>query len=930
LGTDSAPEQNKMNLNYRNMTNGVVVPNLEANFYPWTAIEFFTIAADRMLRDYSQEWLAENPQAFTNTFGTIITNNFGITNIPVWVDGRFVYTPAIQRVLQLAANIYDATTNNNTAALGTNFPSVFRPTFWVTNENGYTDVYIDGYEQVVSVTGTNDLQLALPVDITDLLLGASIVNYPNGVNVYGVPWIIGAKKGFPNFNEFSMLTLVGIDRKLEITRPSFDASLSLYSTNQMYILSISNSLGVECWNSYATNYFPSPGGLTIVARDNLSMTLSNMDNGTTPAFWSAAPNPANFPLNNAVTIPAGPPGWPGTVPWTITSARPNPNSGSFDIPLMANATFLTNSIYVYPPADSFTPADSDAVNDYVDLGTPALPQFDLVITNRLQVFMLDGNHVIDYVQFVGPDSSTNLNAIIADVPAPPHDSSDAGLWNTNLDNGTPPTPQGVINQILYSTDPRNNGDRLVSKDNGTWRNPPGGGTVADAIAALNAFLDVLDHTGSGGKDLTGDTAPPTLNTNLSVQVPFTPVRYVYGYTSWQANDPLVHYLASDLNFTGVESTGSGSVGLQTGWHPWDNAWRTNAPGTNLRRLNDRYSPWGWSYLGNTNACYNLAYKDPLVRSSDNWDFPTNKFPTVGWLGRVHRGTPWQTVYLKSPPVDSATWTNWTGDFISSGFDATNSMPTRDRLLFDLFTTAFNDNATRGQLSVNVGANDPNNPQAGLAAWSALFSGVEVFSNNVPTSLRFQGTPQYQNPPPSYTNLIINPAGPAGTNSALGQIVAGINQMRASFVNVDGLQGAFEHAGDILATPTLTAHSPFLNWPDAVQRQNGISDEMYEWLPQQAMSLLRVSGAPQSPMRYVIYSYGQALKPAPNSIYTGGGQFFGMVTNYQVVSETATRAVVRFGSTLTNNICFTNSPPTMTNQVINNNAVIESFNVMPPD
>jgi hypothetical protein len=73
-----------------------------------------------------------------------------------------------------------------------------------------------------------------------------------------------------------------------------------------------------------------------------------------------------------------------------------------------------------------------------------------------------------------------------------------------------------------------------------------------------------------------------------------------------------------------------------------------------------------------------------------------------------------------------------------------------------------------------------------------------------------------------------------------------------------------------------------------------------------------------------------LKPAPNSIYTGGGQFFGMVTNYQVVSETATRAVVRFGSTLTNNICFTNSPPTMTNQVINNNAVIESFNVMPPD
>jgi hypothetical protein len=97
-----------------------------------------------------------------------------------------------------------------------------------------------------------------------------------------------------------------------------------------------------------------------------------------------------------------------------------------------------------------------------------------------------------------------------------------------------------------------------------------------------------------------------------------------------------------------------------------------------------------------------------------------------------------------------------------------------------------------------------------------------------------------------------------------------------------------------------------------------------------MSLLRVSGSP----RYVIYCYGQALKPAPNSIYTGGGQFFGMVTNYQVVSEIATRAVVRFNSTLTNVIAGTNivgginwfSVPVVTN----NNAVIESFNILPPD
>ena len=36
-----------------------------------------------------------------------------------------------------------------------------------------------------------------------------------------------------------------------------------------------------------------------------------------------------------------------------------------------------------------------------------------------------------------------------------------------------------------------------------------------------------------------------------------------------------------------------------------------------------------------------------MSQSDNWNFPTNKYPTVGWLGRVHRGTPWQTVYFKA-------------------------------------------------------------------------------------------------------------------------------------------------------------------------------------------------------------------------------------------------------------------------------------------
>ena len=100
----------------------------------------------------------------------------------------------------------------------------------------------------------------------------------------------------------------------------------------------------------------------------------------------------------------------------------------------------------------------------------------------------------------------------------------------------------------------------------------------------------------------------------------------------------------------------------------------NWPG-NLGKLNQRYKPWGGNSI---DGCGHepAAIKDPLVTSSDDWNFPTNKFPTVGWLGRVHRGTPWQTVYLKSSDVlpiktilaitaiGTNLWVDWTGNLNS--------------------------------------------------------------------------------------------------------------------------------------------------------------------------------------------------------------------------------------------------------------------------
>ena len=343
----------------------------------------------------------------------------------------------------------------------------------------------------------------------------------------------------------------------------------------------------------------------------------------------------------------------------------------------------------------------------------------------------------------------------------------------------------------------------------------------------------------------------------------------------------------------------------------------------------------------TKNYYNLSYKDPLVSSSDNWDFPTNKYSGVGLLGRVHRGSPWQSVFLKSTnifglvpqvngaPAGAATWQVWTGN--PNAIDAYNASPMQDRLLFDLFTTTLSDEAGRGQLSVNVGAEDPNNPLAGLASWSALLSGAVALATNVPDSkLSLFGFKQFQNPAPSTLPVVISPAGLAGTNinlSPLEQIVQGINGTRTNWntpnidgltnVNIDGLHGVFEHVGDVLRAPQLSDASPFLSG-DPVQQQNGISDEMYEWLPQQVMSLLTVSGTPQSPPRYVVYCYGQTLKPAPNGI-VNGGTFFGLCTNYQVTAETASRVVIHVENT-----------PTPANPTATPHVVIEQFNPLPPD
>ncbi len=222
-------------------------------------------------------------------------------------------------------------------------------------------------------------------------------------------------------------------------------------------------------------------------------------------------------------------------------------------------------------------------------------------------------------------------------------------------------------------------------------------------------------------------------------------------------------------------------------------------------------------------------------------------------------------------------------------------PTNDWRLVDLFTTALHPNATRGQLSVN---------QTNLAAWSAVLSGVAVtkMTNGVSD--------------PQPIDDFIQPASADAIGPALMQIFEAISRTREK----QRLK-RFEHLGDILAVPELTTATPFLkppySDPRAVPLEYFIKDIDVERIPDQILSLLKL-GEP----RYVIYAFGQSLKPEYVDPTTG------VALNYQVTGELATRAVVHVDFDVIRDPAnpFRDGTPDITRPHV----VVEQFNILPPE
>jgi hypothetical protein len=242
------------------------------------------------------------------------------------------------------------------------------------------------------------------------------------------------------------------------------------------------------------------------------------------------------------------------------------------------------------------------------------------------------------------------------------------------------------------------------------------------------------------------------------------------------------------------------------------------------------------------------------------------------------------------------------------------VPTRDWELLDIFTTAPHPNATRGRLSIN---------QTNLAAWSAVLAGA-VTTEPIPHP-----------DDSSYTAAQDIPMPPAALSPAIERIVEGINLQRV-LVSSNRYRGylfaPFNKLSDLLSTPELTDASPFLNVDpnrfDAYKPTGAaiISDADYERIPQQILSLVKL-GEP----RFVVYAWGQSLKPARRnpedtgpSIVTSGPDR-GLCRNYQITGEVATRAVIRVEF---DRITDPFSPQFNQPDYSRPRAVVESFNLLP--
>jgi len=737
---------------------------------------------------------------FTNVAARLLKSELGPLNLDLshlQIYPTNQYTPAVHRLLQLTANLYDSTTNR-TLGLTPEYPycpSVFRPIFRRVNIGTNSIVVIAGYREVVDASMADSRLAPQLVELDQpnsnlasfRVYGTPLMSDKNELMVSGVPLIIAARKGFPNFNELAMQTQVFISRLLEFRRRAGNPEFNpVVQTNQMYVIGVTNTFGLEAWNSYLTNY---PRDLQLITSVSMTAVMTNELGGANVLLSNRV-----FQATNVI-IPGG--SWPGwnsvqSVPSSMVLPFGTTNSFAF----LSSSTALDHFPWIGPQTHIFPVSTQGAF--YV-------PHWWLNLNTRLLFILVDtqANRIVDYVNLNNWNPTLDITTKLQEGNTATNNPADFrnpfNEWLTNrLNNSTSAdsVTYGAINQIQVGL-------------NGTfdWQS-----YIEDPAAGLDAesAVDGFRYNLVGLSPMFPKDQGKTFYKSNVFYAPFDPYRSICVHIAWQSNDPLVHFITTDLVDFRTDQTNQ--VNFQSGYPPLPN----------LGRINTRFRPWGGNpTFSDPTTDYQTAIKDPAISRPDSWNFPTNQSLGIDWVGRVHRGTPWQTIFLKSTNIlaqtgdidlDLYNWALWTGnDTIDvvppdethpcqAVADALFTAPTNDWHLVSTLNVLFNSNAAQQLTPVN---------QTTAESWESLLDGMTVLTNVSRSEL---------------DSLTMS------SNSPQAAIIAqAILQNRASQPNQ-----LFRNVGDILSTPKLTTASPWMD-PSPF---NPATDEALEIIPSQLLPLLR--------------------------------------------------------------------------------------------
>jgi hypothetical protein len=460
--------------------------------------------------------------------------------------------------------------------------------------------------------------------------------------------------------------------------------------------------------------------------------------------------------------------------WSITNV-------SFNIPFQRTTVLLSNFVYSFLN----NTLSATSLGNFENLqGTPqafAVPSLWMTLSNRLTYSLFNGGTILDHVSVADVETLDLANRV---MEVSSHVYPIPELWFTNRSQPNGPT-DGIHEQIAVSL-----GNVPVSDS--FWHSGNDGIPVTTRTFAIANFRSFF-------------RLPPTpeysmlVNTSLVAQAPFNPVTGVRFLRFWQANDPLVRFHPDYRRYQELLN------------YPFPYLGPSNLF-TSLGNTNDNYAPWG-NALRKANDQYSFfpGLRDPGVFAPKNWNFPTNETPGSDWLGRVHRGTPWQTIYLKSDVASQALWLQQSG--------SPYHHPTNDWKLAALVAAELSAVGTN-RISVN---------SIEIGAWSSTLAGLTVLSNSLsPVMVGINRVPEYD----TFTIGVDN-------SNQVATIVNGINRTRSGQAG-----GYFAEVASLLGTPELSIASPWLNVSNQNTYRYGVGDEAYEALPSQLLGLVRADPVAQ--------------------------------------------------------------------------------------